>query len=197
MRTQSHIIGDRRGSQRSASVEWPPALASSCRRRGDMPRFTPDPHMPRTTPVPWVRALLCAALILLCCASGAAAQSTSAATGQLFAPSSFWNARLADRAPLDQLSGAYVGDLRRQLRTWKPWINTNEYSTPYYVVGPDTLRTRVTLDKPLGVDTDLAAAWASVPMPLNARPAGGTDSQLVVYQPATDTMWEFWQLSRQ
>src|SRR4051812_32406929 len=143
-----------------------------------------------------LRVLLCAALTLLCC-STATAQTTSPAAPQLFSPSSFWNERLADDAPLDGLSSTYVNDLQRQLQTWKPWINTTEYSTPYYVVGTDVAPSRVKLDKPFGANMDLAAAWASVPIPAGAKPAGGTDSQLVVYQPATDTMWEFWQLSQQ
>jgi hypothetical protein len=35
-----------------------------------------------------------------------------------------------------------------------------------------------------------------VPLPRNAKPARGSDAQLVVWQPATDTMWEFFKLAR-
>ena len=31
-------------------------------------------------------------------------------------------------------------------------------------------------------------------MPADAQPAGGTDKHLVVWQPSTDRLWEFWQL---
>jgi hypothetical protein len=33
-----------------------------------------------------------------------------------------------------------------------------------------------------------------VPLPGYVRPSPGTDSELVVWQPATDTLWEFWLL---
>jgi hypothetical protein len=35
-----------------------------------------------------------------------------------------------------------------------------------------------------------------VPIPEYARPAAGDDRHIVVYQPATDTMWEFWTAHR-
>jgi hypothetical protein len=44
---------------------------------------------------------------------------------------------------------------------------------------------------------DLAAALASVPLPSHAAPSAGSDSELVVWQPSTDTLWEFWGLSRE
>ena len=31
-----------------------------------------------------------------------------------------------------------------------------------------------------------------MPLPSNAKPAVGTDGHLIVHQPSTDTMWEFW-----
>ena len=42
----------------------------------------------------------------------------------------------------------------------------------------------------------LQRAFASVPVPRSARPAPGGDRHLVVWQPATDTMWEFWLAAR-
>lgn len=42
----------------------------------------------------------------------------------------------------------------------------------------------------------LQQAFDSVPLPANAQPAAGTDMHLVVWQPSTDTMWEFWKLQR-
>ncbi len=37
----------------------------------------------------------------------------------------------------------------------------------------------------------------AVPIPFGAKPAAGTDAQMVVWQPATDTMWEFWRMIKQ
>ena len=37
----------------------------------------------------------------------------------------------------------------------------------------------------------------AVPIPAGAKPAAGTDRQMVVWQPTTDTMWEFWRMRKQ
>jgi hypothetical protein len=51
----------------------------------------------------------------------------------------------------------------------------------------------VTLDADM---PDLQRAFDSVPPPDDARPAAGTDGHLLVWQPATDRLWEFWKLRR-
>lgn len=111
-----------------------------------------------------------------------------------FAPTSFWNARLADDAPLDARSAVYVSSLRRLLKKWSPYVNTTRFSTPVYTVGAAQPLVRVKLDN---VQTELQAAFEAVPIPDHARPAVGTDGHMVVWQPSTDTMWEFWVASRQ
>lgn len=108
-----------------------------------------------------------------------------------FAPTSFWNTPLAADAPLDDLSATYVADIRSQLTTWLPWINTTKYSSPVYTVPADAPTTHVTLDKPGA--TDLQAALDQVPIPAGAVAAAGSDATMVVWQPATDTLWELWQ----
>ena len=116
----------------------------------------------------------------------------------LFAPTSVWNAPLPDDAPLDpdspRLTTALADELNREVEARKgPWINTDRWSVPVYTVGADVPHVRVTLDN---TNAQLAQDFASVPMPEDARPADGnattTDGSLVVYQPASDTLWEFW-----
>jgi hypothetical protein len=112
----------------------------------------------------------------------------------VFAPSSVWNQELAPAAPLDartsQLVEALNGELRREmgLKTG-PWINTTRWSVPVYTVGAHAPTVRVTLDtnKPA-----LQRDFEAVPIPPGARAAAGTDEHLVVHQPATDTLWEFY-----
>jgi hypothetical protein len=53
---------------------------------------------------------------------------------------------------------------------------------------------KVTLDADA---PELSAAFEAVPIPAGAVPAKGTDSELVAWQPSTDTLWEFWGLRRQ
>ena len=40
---------------------------------------------------------------------------------------------------------------------------------------------------------ELAKQWKAVPVPAYAEAASGTDAEMTIYQPSTDTMWEFWQ----
>jgi hypothetical protein len=110
-----------------------------------------------------------------------------------FAPDSYVNAPLADDAPLDPQSAAWVAELRRQVARYGPYMNTTRYSTPVYTVPSWQKTVRVKVDK---YDPALQAALERVPLPGNARPAPGTDGTLVVWQPSTDTMWEFWRLNK-
>ena len=53
----------------------------------------------------------------------------------------------------------------------------------------------VTLDQGPS-QVDLQNAFNAVPIP-RVPGRAGTDGNLAVYQPSTDTMWEFWRLSMQ
>jgi hypothetical protein len=111
-----------------------------------------------------------------------------------FAPTSFWNARLAADAAIDPKSEAYVDRLQYLLDRWVPYINTTRYSTPVYTVRADQPKVHVTLDREDG--GDLQAAFDQVPIPPRAEPADGSDRHMVVWQPSSDTMWEFWHARR-
>jgi hypothetical protein len=112
---------------------------------------------------------------------------------QLFAPDSVWNKPLAADAPLTSNSSTLSGTLNWERSYFGPWINTTSYSTPIYTVAADQATLHVTLDNN---NAQLAADFNQVPLPPDARPAAGTDGHLVVWQPSTQTMWEFWQLHK-
>ena len=115
-----------------------------------------------------------------------------------FSPRSFWNKQLGDHAPLARNSRRLVRRLLSQTRRYDTWINTWEYSAPVYTVPRDERRVRVTVETPSAMFTnaadaaELQADLASVPIPRGAEPAEGTDRQIVIWQPSTDTMWELW-----
>lgn len=116
------------------------------------------------------------------------------ARARVFAAGSVWNQPLASDAPVDPASGqrvdALLCELHREMDTRAgPWINTSAWSVPVYTVGADVPLVHVTLDtsKPA-----LQSDFAAVPIPNGAVPAVGTDAHMVVYQPSTDTMWEFY-----
>jgi hypothetical protein len=141
--------------------------------------------MPLTLPPPARR--------LLACATGALLALPSSAAAAPFSATSVWNAPLSSSAPLDPSSDALVADLQRQVATYGPWINTTQYSVPIYKVPSTQPTVRVTLDK---YNPSLQEAFEAVPLPETAKPAAGWDKHLVVWQGYTDTMWEFWALSR-
>ncbi|HXS48300.1 MAG TPA: hypothetical protein VN756_12660 [Solirubrobacterales bacterium] len=151
---------------------------------------------------PAVVSALLAAVVLAGCGGTENATPTSSDSptpssaasrlpGRFFAPDGVWNTPIAAGVALDPTSDARTAALAEQARTIGSMINTDRYSTPIYTVDADQPTVRVRLDTH---NQDLERAVASVPLPADARAATGTDHHLVVWQPSTDTMWEFWRL---
>lgn len=116
-----------------------------------------------------------------------------------FAPDSFWYQPIPKDAPINPKSAAYVAEFDRQYHSYynNVGINLGAYSAPVYAVGPQTKAVAVTQWNCQNyLDPDLPRQWAAVPIPDYARPAYGTDAEMVIFQPSTDTMWEFWQARR-
>ncbi len=123
--------------------------------------------------------------------------------GRLFAANSVWNQPLAANAPLDPDSGRLIAQFASEAEAeggagTGPFVETYGYTTPIYVVGPFQRTVRV------AIDTDQNSTWVhslqgasdAVPIPPNARPSAGTDSQITIYQPSTDRLWEYWHFRR-
>ncbi len=128
------------------------------------------------------------------CNSSACSQTTS--PPRFFAPNSIWNVPVPSKAPLDPNSAAIVGNLLAQERTEPVGIATRSYGVPIYTVSAKQPDIHVTLDQGPAM-ANLQRVFDEVPIPAGAQPANGTDSNLAVYQPSSDTMWEFWRLSKQ
>lgn len=121
---------------------------------------------------------------------------------RLFAADSVWNEPLAADAEVDPASKSIVSGLVSEIDREKrldigPWITSTLASTPLYVVPRDQPRVRVTVDDTgvMGASA-LQRAFAAVPIPPDAKPARGTDAHLTVWQPSTDSLWEFWKAHR-
>jgi hypothetical protein len=122
---------------------------------------------------------------------------TARAVKPPFAPDGVWNRPLPHDAPVDPRSRPLVAALAAQARGGLPaTINTSQYSTPVYRVPRRQRRVRVTLDNPATYAASLRKAISAVPVPRDANPARGRDGHMVVWQPSTDTMWEFWKMRR-
>jgi hypothetical protein len=129
-------------------------------------------------------------------------QLDAPACDRFFGPSAVWNSPLADDAPLDPESGPVTADLLKKVDSGfqsdkPPTINTTAFTPPVYTVPAGQPTVRVHLDRGPNSEPDLTRAFADVPLPRDAEPAPGSDSELVVWQPATDTLWEFWRLRRE
>jgi hypothetical protein len=119
---------------------------------------------------------------------------------RFYASTSYWNTQPPADASLDPSSEAIVGALRTELneefeKHAGPAINTTEWSVPLYRVPRDQTTVRVILDAPHA--PALQKAFDAVPIPPGAKPAVGTDAKLVIWQAATDKLWEFWRASHE
>ena len=131
---------------------------------------------------------------------GALARANATPAPRLFAPNSIWNAAAPRGARTDpasrQLAAALAAEARRERASGVgPSISTSRYGVPIYTVPAGQPEVRVQLNSPTPAPA-LQAAFERVPLPPEARPSGGTDANLVVWQPATDRLWEFWRLTR-
>jgi hypothetical protein len=143
--------------------------------------------------IPRALVLTIAAFGLLAGPSAQASTYTPTRGTDFFARDGVWNKPLAPDAPLSFDSSRLAGTLNWEAAAFGGYINTASYSTGLYTVPADQPLVHVILD---GNSPKLAADFAWVPLPGDARAAPGTDGALVVWQPSTQTMWEFWRLYR-
>lgn len=156
------------------------------------------------------RTLRTISLLLLCAAVAGCGSTTSAATDdtaagtphfRFFSPHSFWNEPVPAAAATDPHSATLVAALaaeaaKEQRSGVGPFITTSPYGVPVYRVPADQPTVPVRLVGHPG-EHALRAAWHAVPLPPGARPAAGSDGHLVVWQPHSDRLWEFFQLRRE
>lgn len=122
-------------------------------------------------------------------------------TDHVFARTSFWYTAVPHDAPRHTNSAALTADLCRQIKAYygNVALNMESYASPVYVAEAAAPTVRVEEWDCQGKkwkDPKLAEQWSAVPIPEYARPAGGTDGEMTVWQPSTDTIWEFWQARR-
>jgi hypothetical protein len=118
-----------------------------------------------------------------------------------FARHGVWNTRLPRNVALAPNSAAIVHNiLLDKQNNYGSWgINTDTYSTPIYRVAADTPPQRWTfsdcLDMPQLAPV-IADSLAAVPTPPDLIVSQGTDESVTIYQPSTDTYWDFWRAEK-
>lgn len=120
--------------------------------------------------------------------------AATAALPAPFAPDSVFRAPLGAGTGVAPDSAAVAADLAGQARRLGARVDHRAWSVPVYVVPPDQPRVDVR-DAGDGPRVTRAGVWSwgRVPLPPAARPGppAAGERPLVVWQPATDTMWEF------
>jgi hypothetical protein len=146
-----------------------------------------------------------AAAVLCGCGSEASVPTLTAAHTvrhfRFFSPRSFWNTPVSRREAVDPHSERMVEGLVTEVAKEVgdrsgPWINSTKYSVPVVRVPASTPTVRVRLVSPYAAPA-LRRAFKAVPLPEQAQPSTGKDAHLVVWQPHSDRLWEFWHLRRQ
>lgn len=137
------------------------------------------------------------AVVVMALTPAAAAPAVAAPRPEFFSPTGVWNRPLAPGQAVAPNSSRVVAELIRQMDDYGgPWMNIEEYSVPVYRVGPRQRRVRVRDSDGGSPRPGSPFRWSTAPVPPRATAAAGTDRHLVVWQPATDTMWEFWGFAR-
>lgn len=118
-----------------------------------------------------------------------------------FSRSGPWNTRLPKHVPLAPNSQAIVNNIKLDKENnYGSWaINTDTYSAPIYHVGPHTPRLRWRFSDCLGLPElapVIAGSLAAVPTPPDMIVSQGTDASVAIYQPSTDTYWDFWRAEK-
>jgi hypothetical protein len=149
-----------------------------------------------------ISAVACACVALASVRAPRAAATTTTTPFRFFSSAGFWNAQLATNAALDPNSATVVAALGKEVAQEEeakigPAVNTTSWSVPIYTVPATQPLVKVTLPyASIQPRPALQAAWLAVPVPANARPAAGTDKHLVVWQPSSKRLWEFWHMEK-
>jgi hypothetical protein len=116
-----------------------------------------------------------------------------ASGSSLFSASGYLNSPLASNAALDPQSAGAVNDLLGMVAAYPEGINTSSWTTRVYTVPLSQPTVRVVNDN--AGHPALGEAYSAVPLPAGAQADPQADQHLTVWQPSSDTLWEFWGFS--
>jgi hypothetical protein len=114
-----------------------------------------------------------------------------------FALSSPWNQALPRDVPLAPNSRAIVANLAADKNGgYAVWpLMTDTFSSPIYIATPGTPKRTWSYDnctQASGLHPPFGEALAAVPTLPEMVVSNGTDGEVAIYDPATDTYWDFW-----
>ncbi|MFI5240411.1 MAG: dockerin type I domain-containing protein [Candidatus Saccharimonadia bacterium] len=113
-------------------------------------------------------------------------------------PTSFWDNPLASTGTVAANSATLVANLVHQYQTnyGTFTVQDSAFSIPIFTVSSGQSTVKVTSgtgsDCSGGVYAGLQAQINAVPIPAGAYSATGTDHGMIIYQPSSQSEWEFW-----
>lgn len=151
----------------------------------------------------WVSIAAASVALTLCAGPALAGQNAHQRSrpDNGFSRTGPWNTPLPANVPLAPDSAAIVASIAQdQASHFGIWgLNTDTYSTPIFHVGRNTPVQRWTYsdcqDMPQ-LASVIASSLAAVPTPANLIVSNGTDESTTIYQPSTDTYWDFWRAQK-
>ncbi len=177
---------------------WPPPVPARYAPRGfDVGKGLGGMH----ASAKWGAVVAAASLLLGMCAVPALAGQGKAQGRDRpdngFSASGPWNTKLPADVPLAPDSAAVVANIALdEASTNAAWgLNTDTYSTPVFYVGRDTPVQNWTYSDCQNMPQlapVIADSLKDVPTPANLIVSQGTDESTTIYQPSTDTYWDFW-----
>jgi hypothetical protein len=123
-----------------------------------------------------------------------------APASRLFAPDSIWTTPLGADTPIDPGSPQMISDLLGQVEAEReagggPSLGLWSRASLYEVNAAQPL-VPVYLDTGPWGDGLAARLQSGVPIPEGARPASGQDRSMAIWQPQTDSYWEFFHMEQ-
>ncbi len=114
-----------------------------------------------------------------------------------YSPTSFWNTPLPATTPSSPTTAFLGPQVAAEISKFygHAALNTSSYSPPVYTVDSSQPAVKVApwnCQNKTWIDPNFVAQISAVPIPPNAVPASGTDSEMVIWQPSTNTEWDLW-----
>lgn len=118
-----------------------------------------------------------------------------------YSADSVWYNPLPNVTALDPNSANIVANIKQQSVSYfnSFGFNNASYAPPFFIAEAHTPTVAVGFwdcQKKGYTPGEFVAQMKAVPIPANAVPASGTDSEMVIYQPSTQTMYEMWKTRR-
>lgn len=115
----------------------------------------------------------------------------------VFAKTSFWYTPIPNEVELAvntvELTNEFVRQKVKYYNNVK--VNTYDYAAPVYTVDSTVKGVKVGFNNCQNktyVDSTFTSMTSAVAIPSYAQPSAGTDGEMAIYQPSTNTYWELW-----